>query len=263
MIVALATTLFISLAAFTGIWLINVWLGDAGVVDYYWAPGFLAISVAHAWTFGFNPASWLLFVLILIWSVRLTSHLVDRHKRMPNEDARYAAMRAAGGESFWWRRLFSIFLLQGFLQWVIASPLHVVAEGQIGSLNAPLSLLGIGFFVIGFFIEAIADWQLRQFRLITAGPDKLMQTGLWSLSRHPNYLGEMMLWVGIGLISFSASGSFFAFVGPIILICAMWFVSIPLTEDHLAKSRPTFAAYATKTPVLLPSMNSAARDLRI
>jgi steroid 5-alpha reductase family enzyme len=263
MIIALATTLFLSIAAFTGIWLIHVWLADAGVVDYYWAPGFVVISAAHALFFGFNPASWLLFVMLLIWSLRLTSHLVDRHRRMISEDARYAAMRSGGGDTFWWKSLFTIFMLQGFLQWVIASPLHVVAEAQTGSPTAPLALFGIALFAVGFVVESIADWQLRQFRLTQSGPDKLMQTGLWASSRHPNYLGEMILWVGIGLFAFSISGSFYAFVGPAILICAIWFVSIPLTEDHLAKSRLEFAAYAVRTPVLVPSLNSATRDLRI
>jgi steroid 5-alpha reductase family enzyme len=251
MIAALATTLFISLAGFTGIWLIHVKVRDVGLVDYYWAPGFLAISATHAWIFDFNSASWLLFVLISIWSVRLTSHLVDRHTRMTSEDARYAAMRAAGGEPFWWKSLFSIFLLQGFLQWVIASPIHVVAQRADGRTDAPLVLFGLGLFIVGFLIETVADWQLRQFKLRAGQSSQLMQSGLWSLSRHPNYLGEMVLWIGIGLIAFSASGSFFAFVGPIILICAMRFVSIPLTEDHLAKSRKAFAPYAAKTSMLM------------
>ncbi len=263
MTIALATTLFISLAAFTGIWLINVWLSDAGVVDYYWGPGFLAISAAHGWIYGFNAASWLLFALILVWSVRLSSHLVDRHMRMTSEDARYAAMRAAGGKAFWWKSLFTIFLLQGFLQWIIASPLHVVAQSASGSLTSPLALIGLSLFTIGFLIEAVADWQLRQFRLKASGPNQLMQTGVWSWCRHPNYLGEMMLWVGFGLIAFAVSGSFYAFVGPVILIAAMWFVSIPLTEDHLAKSRSEFAAYAARTPVLIPSVNSTPQNLRI
>jgi steroid 5-alpha reductase family enzyme len=261
MIIALATTLLISVAAFIGIWLIHVKLTDVGIVDYYWAPGFLPIALAHAWFFGFNPASWLVFVLLLVWSVRLTSHLIDRHHRMTSEDARYAAMRASGGETFWWKSLFTIFMLQGILQWIIASPLHVIAQGSTGSLTAPLVLVGLGLFVIGFIVEAIADWQLRQFRLESSGPNKLMQTGLWSSSRHPNYLGEMILWVGIGFIAYSVSGSFLAFVGPLVLISAMWFVSIPLTEDHLAKSRPEFAAYANRTPILFPSMSTTARDL--
>jgi steroid 5-alpha reductase family enzyme len=252
MITALWATLAISLAAFTAIWLIHVWLRDAGIVDYYWAPGFLAISVLNAWISGHNPASALLFGLILLWSIRLTSHLVDRHKRMASEDARYAAMRAAGGENFWWKSLFSVFLLQGFLQWVIASPLHVVAKEPTGNLSAPLVLTGLLLFATGFIVETIADWQLRQFRLAANGNNQLMQTGLWSLSRHPNYLGEMVLWIGIGLIAFSTSGSLYAFAGPAILICAMWFVSIPLTEAHMFESRHDFAAYAAKTPVLLP-----------
>ena len=262
MITALATTLIVSLAAFTGIWLIHVRLADIGIVDYYWAPGFLTISATNAWIFGFNPTSYLLFGLMFVWSLRLTSHLVDRHRRMKSEDARYAAMRAAGGRSFWWKSLFSIFLLQGCLQWVIASPLHVVAQSSSVELFTPLALVGLAFFVVGFFIEAVADWQLRQFRLMANSEGQLQQTGLWSISRHPNYLGEMILWIGIGLIAFSASGSIYTFVGPVILMCAMWFVSIPLTEAHLAKSRSAFAAYAARTPILVPFTRAAPLNVR-
>jgi steroid 5-alpha reductase family enzyme len=258
MITALATTLFISLSAFTGIWLIHVKLKDVGIVDYYWAPGFVVISMAHAWFFQFNSASWLLFLLLCVWSSRLTSHLVDRHLRMDSEDARYAAMRAAGGENFWWKSLFSIFLLQGFLLWLIASPLHVVALQDSAPMYEPLMIFGILLFGIGFVVETMADWQLRQFRLEKANKRQLMQSGLWSLSRHPNYLGEMILWSGIGFIAFSASGSYFAFVGPLILIVVMRLVSIPLTEQHLAKTRPAFQSYADRTAILSPISKKTA-----
>lgn len=248
---ALALSLFVCLAGFTVIWLIHVWLEDAGVIDYYWSPGFLSVSAVHAQFYGFNPGSLLIMGLVLIWALRLTIHLVDRHRRMASEDARYAAMRASGGASFWWKSLFTIFLLQGFLQWVIASPMHAVANAGDFAWTDPLILFGLGLFVVGFSIETIADWQLRCFRFSVTTPNQLMQSGLWSRSRHPNYLGEMLLWVGIGIIGFAISGSMWAFLGPVILTCAMIFVSIPLTEQHLNSSRPDFAAYASRTPMLM------------
>lgn len=254
MLIALAFSLLVCLSAFIGIWLIHVWLGDAGVIDYYWAPGFLTISGAHAWSFGFNSGSALLFCLIALWAIRLTSHLVDRHTRMASEDARYAAMRAAGGPAFWWKSLFSIFLVQGVLQWIIASPIHVVAVSSAYSLTAPLVMIGLAFFSIGFAIEVIADWQLRTFRFSAKARGQVMQSGLWARSRHPNYFGEMVLWSGLGLIAYAISGSLMAFAGPAVLVFAVTFVSIPLTEQHLRASRPDFVHYAARTPMLVPKI---------
>jgi steroid 5-alpha reductase family enzyme len=263
MMYPLAATLIVSLLAFTAIWLIHVGLRDAGVVDYYWGPGFAVIALVHGWFSGFTVPAAILTVAVLLWSARLSGYLIARHRKSRAEDARYAAMRQAGGPSFWWKSLFSIFLLQGFLQWAIASPLHAVFAGsQTGDASAPLFIFGMSLFAAGFVVESVADFQLARFKNASDAPGRLMTGGLWRLSRHPNYLGEMILWTGVGLAAFSATHSPFALAGPVILALAMIFVSAPLTEDHLTKSRPQFEAYAARTPMLVPRLGALFRARR-
>ncbi len=253
----LAATLLVSVLAFTAIWLIHVRLGDAGVVDFYWGPGFAVIALVHGWMSGFNESTAVLTVAVVVWSLRLSGYLIARHRKSGREDARYAAMRAAAGPSFWLKSLFSVFLLQGLLQWLVASPLHVVFTGSlVGEATSPLYIFGMILFAAGFGIESVADLQLARFKAKAASHDGLMTSGLWRLVRHPNYSGEMILWAGIGISAFAATHSVFALAGPVLLIAAMTFVSMPLTEVHLRKSRPQYESYAARTPMLIPWLGS-------
>ncbi len=253
----LAATLLVSLLAFTAIWLIHVRQADAGVVDFYWGPGFAVIALVHGWMSGFNPAAAALTLAVVIWSLRLSGYLIARHRKSGWEDARYAAMRAAAGPSFWWKSLFSVFLLQGLLQWLVAAPLHVVFTGSlVGEAVSPLFIFGMVLFAAGLTVESVADLQLARFKENTASNDGLMTSGLWRLVRHPNYSGEMILWAGIGIAAFAATHSVYALAGPVLLIVAMTFVSMPLTEDHLRKSRPHYESYAARTPMVIPRLGT-------
>lgn len=263
MIHPLLATLLVSLTAFTGIWLIQVKLKDAGIIDYYWGPGFFVIALVLAAFRGFDGATLVLTGMVAVWSLRLCAHLVVRHRGSKSEDARYAAMRTAGGPSFWWKSLFTIFLLQGALQWIIASPLYAAfLLPASGTATDPLFLVGALLFSFGFAIESAADLQLSDFRKKAHVGSHLMTSGLWGISRHPNYLGEMILWAGIGTCAFALTGSLWAFAGPTVLVAIMYFVSIPITEDHLRSSRPEFASYAERTPVLVPRLLALGRKVQ-
>ena len=257
MSVMLAATLVVTLFAFTGIWLIHVKTRDAGYVDFYWGPGFAVIALMHGAYSGYTAASAILTAAVLIWAARLSAHLVGRHRKSLSEDGRYAAMREAGGSAYWWKSLFTVFLLQGFLQWVIAAPIHAVfVQSHFGLMVWPMFLLGLILFGIGLWIEWIADSQLAAHKAEAVATGGLLTSGLWSACRHPNYLGEMILWSGIGLSAFAATQSPYAILGPLVLGAAMRFVSIPLTEEHLQKSRPQYAAYKARTPMLIPRLSA-------
>lgn len=253
----LAATLVVTLLAFTGIWLIHVKSRDAGYVDFYWGPGFAVMALMHGADSGFTAASAILTAAVLIWAARLSAYLVGRHKKSNSEDGRYAAMREAGGAAYWWKSLFSVFLLQGLLQWVIAAPVHAVfTQSHFGATGWPLFVSGLILFAAGMWIEWTADSQLAAFKSQPAPSGGLLTTGIWSACRHPNYLGEMILWSGIGLSAFAATQSPFAFLGPLVLTVTMRFVSIPLTEEHLQKTRPLYAAYMARTPMLIPRLSA-------
>jgi steroid 5-alpha reductase family enzyme len=172
-------------------------------------------------------------------------------------------MRENGGPRYWWTSLFTVFLLQAMLMWIIAAPVHVAlapaASGPPAGINAVLFWAGIAIFAAGLAIETVADRQLAAGKILMPAGTPFAE-GLWNLSRHPNYLGELLLWWGLGLSAFALSGSLLAFVGPGVLSGVMMAVSIPLTEAHLRRTRPAYEDYARRVPALIPGFAPRGRE---
>jgi len=270
MLTALIITYLITCVAFTGIWLINVMTKNAGVIDYYWGPGFAVIAAVHFYMRGTGSIFEVIFLgAICLWAFRLAQHLIRRHHAMHGEDGRYAAMRENGGASFWWVSLFTIFLLQATLLWIIAVPVHV-AFGQVASTNEIIFTLGMALFVLGFAIEWLSDFQLSVGKKSHEQEERggaLYRGGLWGISRHPNYVGEMILWWGLGLAALAMSGNPLVLLGPILLCTIMIAISIPLTEQHMVRTRPSYVDYQKRTPMLFalrgdPKSGSPARGVQ-
>lgn len=245
----------ITLLAFVLLWAVHVPMKNAGVVDFYWGPGFAVIGLFYlAVSDSFSAPQTLFLLLICIWAARLSYYLIARFVKHSVEDRRYTAMRRNGGETFWWRSLFKIFALQAVIMWMIASPLHValLKDTDQTQFNGVV-VLGFVLFSIGLAIESLADRQLTKFKETSPDHDALLTTGLWSWSRHPNYFGEAVLWWGLGIIAFAISGSFWAFAGPAILTAVMIGVSGVLTDKHMAESRQQkYASYFNSTSRFLP-----------
>ncbi|MEQ8479898.1 MAG: DUF1295 domain-containing protein [Hoeflea sp.] len=249
----LVTSLVVTLMAFTAIWLIHVPLEDAGIIDYYWGPGFAVIGWSGL-AFGaeISGVKIALLAAITLWAARLAGQLILRHKLMNGEDARYLKMRRSGGPQWWWRSLYKVFLLQAVILWLVAGPVHAIVMAPSSAVLSIVGLAGIALFMIGLAIETAADWQLYRHRKNGHGNARTLASGLWAYSRHPNYLGEITLWFGLGLAGFDLSGAWWALAGPVALAAVIRFVSLPLTEQHLIESRADYADYAARTPVLLP-----------
>lgn len=264
---ALTSTLLITCVVFTGIWLIHVSKEDAGVIDFYWGPGFFVIG-AVTWLIHGPSSIWhaLFLGAIAVWAIRLTWYLGRRHMSAENEDGRYREMRDAGGPNYWWTSLFKVFLLQAVILWIIAAPVHVAMRSGVSEgFSVVLFSAGIVLFVIGFVVESVADAQLSKLKAHRNHRDaapQLIEAGLWARSRHPNYLGEMILWWGLGLCAFTLSGSFVALIGPALLTAVMVGITIPLTEAWLEKSRPAYDDYRSRVPILLPKLSARPSDQR-
>ncbi|WP_420409005.1 DUF1295 domain-containing protein [Hoeflea sp.] len=249
----LVTSLVVTLMAFTAIWLIHVPLEDAGIIDYYWGPGFAVIGWSGL-AFGAQSSAIKIALLaaISLWAARLAGQLILRHRLMDGEDPRYLKMRRAGGPQWWWRSLYKVFLLQAVILWLVASPVHAIVMAPSTAALSFVGVAGIALFLAGLAIETIADWQLYRHRLSGRAAGQTLTSGLWACSRHPNYLGEITLWFGLGLAALDLSGAWWALAGPVALAAVIRFVSLPLTEQHLMEWRADYAAYADRTPILLP-----------
>jgi steroid 5-alpha reductase family enzyme len=240
-----------SFLGFTVLWVASLRTDDVGIIDFYWAAGFAVIGwIAYLSSPQAGAAALLMVIATTLWAVRLTAHLVHRHAGSEAEDRRYAAMRAGGGPNFKRNSLFMIFWLQALLQWLIAAPLH--AGAGAGGAITPLFALGMGLFAAGFIVEAAADWQLMRFKADPRNRGRLLTSGLFSIVRHPNYTGEIVLWWGLGVAGFALSGAVVALIGPALLTLILLKVSGPtLQAPHLAQ-RPGYAAWAARTNAVFP-----------
>jgi steroid 5-alpha reductase family enzyme len=249
----LAVTLALALSAFLVAWLISLRTRDCSHVDVLWGLGFPLILGVGIWRHAPDSAGfWLVWSAVALWGLRLAWHLHARHVRAGREDARYAAMRDWHGPRFSFVSLYTVFALQAVIQWAIALPLLWALTRPAPAPSPLLMGLGLGLFAVGFVIEALADFQLSRFRADPANRGRLFTGGLFGLVRHPNYLGEIVLWTGIALAAFGISGSPLALLTPLAIAGLLLKVSgPPLLEAHL-RERPGYARWRETTPALLP-----------
>jgi steroid 5-alpha reductase family enzyme len=251
-LVALGVTFGVTIAAFTLLWVVSLRINDAGIVDYYWALGFAVIGwLTLAMTGQPTIAALIVLSAITLWAVRLTTYLVIRHARMPGEDPRYAKFRAEGGPNFKRRSLVTIFWLQGALLWLTATPAHLAGSADLSQTNA-LFWLGMAIFAAGFVIEAAADYALLAFKADPANRGRLLTTGLFAWSRHPNYFGEILVWWGLGLAVAASSGAWLALFGPALLTLVLVKVSGPPMQVAALNKRPGYEEWAATTPLIFP-----------
>lgn len=230
-----------------------VWAGlrkDISVIDIAWGVGFVLLAVIPLFLAeAILPRQMLIAVFVILWGVRLSSYIFLRIRKN-GEDYRYAAFRKAWGDSFYLRSYVQIFLVQAVLQFIIALPILAIHTSQITSFSV-LDSLGISLWFIGFIIETLADMQMYIFKSNPANKGKLMTTGLWKYSRHPNYFGEICMWWGIFFIAASI-GQVWTIISPLVITYLLVFVSgIPLLEEKMS-DYPEFPEYKKKTSILFP-----------
>jgi steroid 5-alpha reductase family enzyme len=235
------------------VWLVSLALRDAGVADVWWGPGFGALALcAFLLAGGDHPRRALVLALVAVWGLRLGLHLALR-RRGRGEDFRYAAMRRRHGARFAWLSLFTVFGLQGVLQWIVALPVLVV---QISPGPRALGLwdaLGTALFAVGLAIESVADWQLARFRADPGSAGRVLDRGLWSWSRHPNYFGDFLVWWGLFGIALATPFGIASLPGPLLMSVLLMRVSgVPLLERSLARRRAGWSDYAARTAVFFP-----------
>jgi steroid 5-alpha reductase family enzyme len=245
-------TLVISFAMMTALWPLSVRLKDVSIVDILWAPAFGVLAWACALeTPAMNVRAGTVLALVTVWALRLGSHVWMRWRRLGHEDYRYAAIRKSRGPSFPVTSLFWIFWFQALLLWIISWPLQAVF-GRNAPLNA-LDALGVALAFAGIVIEAVADVQLTRFRAEPTNAGRVLDTGLWAWSRHPNYFGDFALWWGFCLIALASGAPWWTALGPLVMSALLIHYSgAGLMEDTIAHRRPDYSDYVRRTSVFVP-----------
>jgi steroid 5-alpha reductase family enzyme len=242
-----------SLAYMTGVWVLSLALRNASVVDSFWGPGFVLISVVSIMASG--AASWrslLVLSLVALWGGRLCLYVTLRN-RGRGEDWRYRTWREQAGPSFWWRSYIKVFILQGLLLVVVASPVLAVAFAPGLVEITAFDLAGIGLWTLGFLFEVIGDSQLARFKRDPNHRGKVFDRGLWRYTRHPNYFGESVLWWGVFLIAISVSHGGWSVIGPLTITYLLLRVSgVRMLERGLSETKPGYREYVSRTSPFFP-----------
>lgn len=190
----------------------------------------------------------ILSLMVLAWGLRLGIFLFIRIRKM-KKDKRFDGMR----ESFF--RFLKFWVLQGFAVWVILIPSLFFINSKINEVIWP----GLIIWALGLIIESIADFQKYAFKQDKKNKDKFIQTGIWKYSRHPNYFGEMLCWIGIYVFVFNSLTyiqKIIALSSPLFIIILLLFVTgLPMLEKYADKKwgkQKDYQEYKRKTSILIP-----------
>ncbi|WP_103503682.1 MULTISPECIES: DUF1295 domain-containing protein [Streptomyces] len=235
-------------------WLIAVIRGGPHrTVDIAWGLGFAAVAVT-TWICssgdGDGARRTLLAVLTVVWGVRLAGHIGWRGWGK-GEDPRYARMlsKAPGHPQLYALR--KVYLLQAALVWLISLPVQAGAHlpGPLGWV----AVVGVAVWAVGLFFETVGDHQMHRFKSDPAHRGAIMDRGLWSWTRHPNYFGDFMVWWGLFLV---AAGTWqiaaLTVVSPLLMSFLLIFGSGKRLLERSMAERPGFAEYAARTSGFFP-----------
>jgi len=237
----------------TTLWVISIFLKNVSIVDLFWGFGFVVTAFFYfIKTDGYETRKILLLVLVAIWGLRLSIYLAWRNIGK-GEDFRYAQFRKNYGEQrYWWISFFQTFLLQGVLMWLISAPLLGAQYYSENNTIGVLDILGVLFWLIGISFEAGGDFQLAKFKSNPENKGKVLNTGFWKYTRHPNYFGDSSIWWGYGLICLAA-GSYIPILGSILMTALIIKVSgVALLEKSLKDTKPQYKEYIEKTSSFIP-----------
>lgn len=221
------------------------------IIDIGWGLGFITISLV---LFSISPyielKHYLITIFITIWGSRLSLHIFLR-SRGKGEDFRYAQWRKNWGNKAAWIAFYKVFLLQGMLMLIISLPIIFVYNSQQTNISL-INIIGVAIFIFGFLFESVADYQLTKFKKKEENKGRIITSGLWKYTRHPNYFGEAVLWWGIFLFSIELSASIVGIISPLLLNYLLIKISgVPLLEKKYS-GRADWEDYKKRTPAFMP-----------
>ncbi|GAA1923223.1 DUF1295 domain-containing protein [Nocardioides marmoribigeumensis] len=224
-------------------------VGKHAVIDVTWGLGFVVVAVVSLLVTGADARGVLVVVMVALWGLRLAGHIYLR-SRGHGEDPRYVALLSRAPRSANAYALQRVYLPQAVIMWFVSWAVQaaVTGDGDPGVL----AWIGLVVFAVGLFFEAVGDWQLQQFRDDPTSKGKVLDTGLWRYTRHPNYFGDATAWWGIWLVAVDAGG-WWTVLSPVVMT---WLLAkgtgAALLEKDIHDRRPEYVDYVRRTSGFIP-----------
>jgi steroid 5-alpha reductase family enzyme len=237
------------------LWLASRIKNDVGIVDSFWSLMILIAGISFLTVNTYidgsviNERQTLVLALLSIWAVRLSAHIAWRNWGQ-EEDSRYQTIRQNNQPGFEFKSLYIVFLLQAFLALIVALPLMSVFSS--GTAINTLDYLALALWASGMFFETVGDLQLARFKSTPGNRGKVLDSGLWHYTRHPNYFGEFCIWWAFYLFAI-ASGYWWSIISPLLMTVLLLKVSgVSLLESTIDERRPEYAGYRRSTNAFFP-----------
>lgn len=225
-----------------------------GLQDVAWGAGFI-VAALYSYLFSNTESlnGLVITIFVVLWGGRLAYHLFKRNWNS-EEDKRYVAMRKrweANGNNIALIAYLKVFMFQMLLLIIIVQPV-LLANTRAGNGLKLVNYIGIAVWIVGYYFEVVGDAQLKKFKSDPSNKGKLMTSGLWAYTRHPNYFGEATMWWGIFLVSIVEPLSLIGIVGPATITFLLLKVSgVPMLEKKY-EGREDFEEYKKRTSKFIP-----------
>lgn len=241
-------------AYFFIVFIIGQILKNNSIVDIAWGLGYV-IGALYTFFRGntFMQKSTFITIAIVIWGLRLTYHIGKRNIGKP-EDYRYVEMRKKWGDSFpKVKAFFKVYMVQFVIMFIVSLPVTFGNSTEFQSFRW-FNYIGIICWATGLFFESVGDFQLKTFKKDPLNKGKLMDKGLWSLTRHPNYFGDSMMWIGVFFMAVSGWSSIWIVAGPALMTYFLVFVSGVKLLEKKYEGRQDYEAYKKRTNSFIPGL---------
>jgi steroid 5-alpha reductase family enzyme len=211
--------------------IVGTLIKNNSIVDIGWGLGFVVTSWILFFVEGtFHTSAIIINIVVSMWGLRLFYHILQRNI-FAEEDFRYQNWRKKWGKWVIPRAFLQVYLLQGFFMWIIGASAYYVNANET-SLNL-IGIIGLIVWLAGYLFEVVGDAQLK--RHIASKTGGLITTGVWKYTRHPNYFGEVLMWLGLFLFAVFNGAPWYAILSPLAMFYVLYFISTPLLEERMQK----------------------------
>jgi steroid 5-alpha reductase family enzyme len=228
---------------------------NSSFYDLYWSeiPPVIALYfVAAAEPDAVLARQVLVVVLVTLWAARLSLNWLRGWEGLEHEDWRYVDLRASQGRMYWIASFFGLHFVPTLVVFLGCLPLWL-ALGAGGRALGWLDAIGVACTLGGTALEYFADEQLRRFKLSSPPPGSTFEGGLWAWSRHPNYAGEILFWIGLAFFGLAADGFvWWAWTGAVAMVALFRFASLPMMEKRMLARRPGYEERQRRVSLIVP-----------